>query len=265
MTKHGWGRIVSGAPKVLHFQVKRYLYINPRYERNKVLFYLSFFATTVQCEKVKMLDFFDRGKNIQFPNSTHYVTLEEDPIGDFPNEFTICSSTFMAKLYGPFAQLFSDGDSEDPWFTLTHWNSFTDNYVSVMINVDGVYKLGFTELEPYFNHWRHLCCAVDMNTGNVTMVMDGHVMTNQYMEEFTDLTLKPKSLSGKVVLGLRHYKGENPLAFQHKVGNLNVYGSKLSIKEMVQITNGSRCGENGDYLAWSSSKYTITGNITQIF
>ena len=53
--------------------------------------------------------------------------------------------------------------------------------------------------------------------------------------------------------------------YQNKVGNVNVYGSKLSIKEMQQITNGSRCGEDGDYIAWSISKYIITGNIPHIF
>jgi len=49
-----------------------------------------------------------------------------------------------------------------------------------------------------------------------------------------------------------------------KVGNVNVYSKKLSNEDMKSITGGERCGEEGDYLAWSQAQWTIKGNVTKV-
>ena len=44
-----------------------------------------------------------------------------------------------------------------------------------------------------------------------------------------------------------------------KITNINIFKRKLSIEEMIAITNGDRCGMEGDYLAWSNMKIKTTG------
>ena len=70
-----------------------------------------------------------------------------------------------------------------------------------------------------------------------------------YCQEFKNTTVKPKSLAGKLVLGKSHLKSETPYHKPLKVGNLKIFRGKLPILEMQEITNGSWCGEDGDYLA----------------
>ena len=74
--------------------------------------------------------------------------------------------------------------------------------------------------------------------------------------------LKPKSLKGKLVLGTinRNTLWSVPM----KIGNLNIYSSLLPIEDMKSITNGTRCGEDGDYLGWTQSKWTLEGEITKV-
>ena len=103
-----------------------------------------------------------------------------------------------------------------------------------------------------------------MKTGNVSIVRDGLVHFNGVMEEFKNISFKPKSLAGNVNLGLNFWKNEEWVSFA-KIGNLNIFASKLSIEAMKSITNGSRCGEEGDYIAWSKSKWFYTGNDIKVF
>merc|ERR1719192_1403075 len=96
-----------------------------------------------------------------------------------------------------------------------------------------------------------------MNTGHVTVLRRGHVMMDGVFDEFKNISLKPASLAGKLVLGIRQVRDENPRHYGYKVGNLNIYKGKLSVEDMKSITDGSRCGEEGDYLAWSKSKWSL--------
>ena len=49
-----------------------------------------------------------------------------------------------------------------------------------------------------------------------------------------------------------------------KIGNVNVYSKFLSVEDMINITNGSRCGESGDYISWDLSEWKIFGNKSKI-
>jgi hypothetical protein len=74
--------------------------------------------------------------------------------------------------------------------------------------------------------------------------------------------LKPKSLKGSLILG--KFLGAPWTSDPIRIGNVNVYSRKLSIEDMKLITNGTRCGEDGDYLAWSNSMWTIEGEISKV-
>ena len=215
-------------------------------------------------QKIKIFDFYGRGSlKVANPNSTHFATLEEDLQGDFPTRFSVCSTKWIGRTVGAWNLFRNSEKPSRPWFMTNNCagcRSASDN-IRFGAPYDKDSSTGFLSHE--FNYWSHLCIAVDMDTGNVTIVRDGHVTWNAVMEEFRNISLKPKSLAGNLNLGLYFYK-KREWSRNHKIGNLNIYASKLSIEAMKSITNGSRCGENGDYLAWSKSKWFYTGNDIQV-
>ena len=121
------------------------------------------------------------------------------------------------------------------------------------------YFKGFIKFSDEFNYWSHLCTAVDMETGFVSIVRDGRVHWNAVIEEFKNITLKPKSLAGNVNLGLYFFKAHQ-WSRNIKIGNLNIFARKMTLEDLADITRGSRCGEEGDYIAWSKSKWFYSGN-----
>ena len=71
--------------------------------------------------------------------------------------------------------------------------------------------------------------GVDMDNGEVTVFRRGYVMKDKVIEEFKNITVKPKSLAGKLVLGKYHLKSETPYHKPLKVGNMIIFRGKLPI------------------------------------
>ena len=72
-------------------------------------------------------------------------------------------------------------------------------------------------------------------------------------------------MKNTLTLGLATSGGNVTRPVGTKYGNVNVYSEFLSIEDMISITNGSRCGEDGDHISWSSSEWTIVGNKTRSY
>merc|ERR1711963_995024 len=72
------------------------------------------------------------------------------------------------------------------------------------------------------------------------------------------------SLENRLLLGVAAHASNNTFPSGTRYSNVNVYSKFLSIDEMVSITNGSRCGEEGDYLSWSKSQWTLVGKESKI-
>ena len=89
-------------------------------------------------------------------------------------------------------------------------------------------------------------------------------MMDRVMEKFKNTTFKPKSLKGKLLLGIYEIRTKPAIHHPYRAGNLNIYKRKLSIEDMQMITNGSRCNDEGDYLAWDKSSWTV-GDFVQEF
>ena len=79
-----------------------------------------------------------------------------------------------------------------------------------------------------------------------------------------NLKFKPGSLQDKLVLGKTVKAGNVSFQSGTKYANVNVYSKMLSISEMKAITNGSKCGEDGDYLAWSTSEWNVEGEKSKV-
>jgi len=222
-----------------------------------VIFSFFSYFVTLQSEAVKVYNFWGNGEQIKEPNDTHYATLEEDPKKSLPNAFTICSSMYfgMGTASGTWFTLYTSEEPPKSWFTLYATTAFTDYYMQDELHVNGIYEIAFNKYEWDSEFWAHCCMAVDLESGNVTVVRNGHIGVDRQMESFRNVTLKPNDLSGRIFLGLWHMSRKETVWHElAKMSNLNIYSKKLSIEEMKEITNGSRCGEEGDYLAWSKNQ-----------
>ena len=111
----------------------------------------------------------------------------------------------------------------------------------------------------WYNRWIHGCFSIDLATETLTAVSDGIFIFNGVIKGLAHG--RPSSLSGRVVLGKRYTDGlwkQDTTMYT----NLQVFGRKLSIEEMMSITGTEDCVEEGDYLAWSQMVWHISGPAT---
>ena len=175
-------------------------------------------------------------------------------------KFTICVSKYRGdgRGTGNWFTIFNSNASQENWIHIHDLFRFDDKYIIDRLFVDDWYERIHTRIDIEFNFWDHMCIGINLETGAVTMVRKGHIMLNKTLEVFKKINLKPQNLAGKVYLG--SYGGKS----DDKVSNFNVYNNKLSIAEMQEITNGSRCGEQGNYLSWSNSKWNLTDSTAKV-
>ena len=50
-----------------------------------------------------------------------------------------------------------------------------------------------------------------------------------------------------------------------KIGNVNIFRGRLPVSDMVDITEGGSCGLDGDYLAWNTASWKLTGMYSKTY
>ena len=221
----------------------------------------------VNSNKIKMFDFFGTGElqSGARKDLRNYALLKNDPIGDFPSSFTICSSIYLARLISGNSYFQLLNNKGEPWMVLNDLSLEADMIHTSQINVNGVWKQGFKEYQPFLiAEWDNICLGINTEIGEVTIVRQGNLEVDSVMSEFKNRTFdRPQSLANSLMLGGAFYNN-GWYCCTNLAGNVNVYASKLEIDEMKSITSGVRCGEEGNYLAWSNSEWIIQGNDTKI-
>jgi hypothetical protein len=195
-----------------------------------------------------------------------YAILAVDKKMDLPTSFTICSSVHMNFMTASivFYQLYQDDGK--PWFNFyirahRDLNRFKERidlryYMSLMSS------LHTFPIEP--NSWYHGCTALDTVTGYMMIVVNGHIVVDQVIEEFINSSNeKPKSLKGKLGL-FKNFISGFWYQSRQSLTNLNVYSSALTFDKMIDLTHGKNCSEEGDYLSWEEAQWNVTGNINQM-
>ena len=221
-------------------------------------------------ENVKMFEFLEPDFHGE-SGKDYSAVLDEDLKGNLPNQFTICSSFLTKNIHtfilvnSPFTMLY---DNFEPWFFLkvnTNPSQNSQSHGYQAYRTGDIYYGNSKVFGPFrFDVWEHLCVGIDTDTGMVTSVQRGEVLFDQVEEVFVNSSsIKPKNVKGKIILGKTpgvppHY---NQCAM--KVGNVNIYSTKLSVEEMKSITNGDRCNEGGDYLSWNRSKWMFHEDISE--
>ena len=110
------------------------------------------------------------------------------------------------------------------------------------------------------------CLAIDSISGMINWVVDGNLVENTTSAAL-NVSIKPKNLKGKIILGTWLYPTNMWQIFSNKLTNLNVFSGMLSLPVMQKRTKGDEvCLEEGDYLAWSEMQWDLRGraNIEKI-
>ena len=195
-----------------------------------------------------------------------YALLALDNKMDLPATFTICSSIHRNIVSSAvfFYQLYQDDGK--PWFSLEVRNQRDLNRFREKVEV--IYYKGNIQsirdpvpIVP--NSWYHSCTALDTVTGHMLIVVNGHIIIDQVIPEFMNTEdERPKSLEGRLSLFKIFYSG---FWYQsrHRLTNLNVHASALTVDEMINFTEGENCAQEGDYLSWKEAQWNVTGNVNQ--
>ena len=187
-----------------------------------------------------------------------YMTLANDPIGNLPDSYTVCSSVFVKFFTNDnvvVGMLQQDGS---PWYLLiissariydTQSEAMIIWYVNP-ITEKAEYEI-FSKISiPIVPHsWYHICMGLDTVSGLLRIVVNGVVMVNEEKEYFRNtVTMKPGSLEGKVLMFKEHHIGLH-LNNRGMFTNMNIFGSMKSVDAMIERTSGgSSCFYPGDYL-----------------
>ena len=221
-----------------------------------ILFLIFIFNILSPVHGIGALETFDFfGNGLKDVGSLDYATLQNDPIANLPDEFTVCSSIYMKSyiMEQSLVQLLTkDGD---PWFSLyfLHLNE-TSMMHPYCIGVHGVY-IHFTKIKATPLQWNHACIGINTVTGDLTTSINNEVVHNGVMDHFVGSNvIAPKNLTSNVILGKWFFQGK----WLQSLGvssNINIFGRKLSNIEMLLITNGTNCGLEGDYISWKDMKW----------
>ena len=213
-------------------------------------------ANCLEAQTMPMLDL--RGDWIVSTGSANqqlnFATLAKDPVGALPNQFTLCISYFVANKVGRLSQWTLLGEDGRDWLFV---------YTDIMNVKKDTEDMGYTlwlrtatsdfYLPPFFgrpfvfNRWFHLCLGFDLASGLISPVAQGVVLKERIIPEVT--ANRPSSLAGRLLLGTYRRDGQ-VREVQALLANAQVFGRKLTVPEMINISSSRECGTPGDYLAW---------------
>ena len=193
-----------------------------------------------------------------FKDLDTFAELSDDPKDGLSSSFTICSA--VTREEGTFQTFFSllGGDGK-PFVQAFLYSTHPENKRSTFY-----YKIKDVAFSPNMTipivfpfEWTHSCLAVSTKQGLLRWVVDGFIIEDTIYETLKDASL-PKSLLGKILLGV-YFGTSGWSSISHKTSNVNVFSSALSIERMQTIARVKGCDEEGDYIAWSKSAWTVHG------
>ena len=217
--------------------------------------------------KILMLDTMNLRGYSTAHGKDYSVTLAKDTSRrPLPRQFTICNSGFFAFLITQginssmwWFKILTEAMNDD-WIFLYSYTPFKetaseDIKVGLGIVVNGAW-LGPKKMWPLrFNRWQHLCIAVDLDKEVFSFAADGYLLDDLEVKGMSKGA--PTSLDGRLLQDSSQMTVAN-----YMMGNMQVFGRKLSNEEMISITGGGEdCGREGDYLAWKEMQWDVKGKV----
>ena len=226
---------------------------------------LALLTAAAEGRTVRILDTtgdFVMNKEGEVPELNH-ATLIKDPKANLPSQFTMCGTVFLKNKVGVQRNWFQlVKEDMSPWFDvyteLKNAEKDTEEIVHkcwIVVNGAWYYLSDFGAL--HYNRWVHMCVSLDLTTGLISPVVDGHRIITHTTPNLG--AGRPKSLAGRIMLGIYINGGGVRVQAPALTGNLQIYGKALSEAQMKTITtSGSGCDKPGDYLSWDQVRMFVT-------
>ena len=188
-----------------------------------------------------------------------YVTLANDPNGNLPNSYTVCSSVyvkFCTSNYGVLTMLKNDGS---PWylveiFTTSRQYETKSEKISLWYENPSTGKTlreDFSDAHiPIVPHsWYHVCMGLDTVSGLLRIVVNGRLVVSEEKDYFRGTThWKPASVQGNI-LQFKGYMSGFWYLHRSTFSNFNIFNSVMSVEDMeTRTSGGDTCSTPGDYL-----------------
>ena len=189
-----------------------------------------------------------------------YAELKRDPRASLPDSFTVCSTIMTTNCRSNiWPTFFTILDNDRAQFLAPIRNHGTIESLFLILFSKGSSEVEIGQTPPFFpNQWTRSCMSINTTSGSIQWVVEGTLVLTTISEEVKNSKSRPRDLSKKIVLSARSVGGVW-LAPSHKVTNLNIFSSLLSIDEMKSVTGGGSCIDEGDYLAWGDMEWILHG------
>ena len=245
------------------------------YPKQTIGYWMSFLAiifavASVSGSTLSYLDNYGNGliKYGPTPSSMdRYATLANDPTGNLPDAFTICSAIYFKyrTSIAVFFQLYQADGS--PWINFYMIDSFLEDITDrfkIVFN-EKFLNLWPNEVPVVPHSWYRGCLGVDTVTGRIRIYVDGFVVLDEELEYFKGSTaMKPNTLKNNVGV----FKSRIPGLYYNargRVSDIQVHSTLLSADDMIHMTsnNNPNCITEGDYLKWEDMEWNITGEVIE--
>ena len=137
-----------------------------------------------------------------------YITLADDPNGNFPEVYTVCSSVFAKFVTSDLAVMHMLKQDGTPWYSLSisagskKYDTMSDISFFLFLSYNnpatGKFEIEFLTGShiPIVPHsWYHICMGLDTVSGLLRIVVNGVVMVNKEEDYFRNtMQWKPNSV-----------------------------------------------------------------------
>ena len=232
------------------------VYVQPSYSTNVNSKYLQFSNQSQPLSKIAI----------------SFATLESQDLGKLPSStFTICGSIYIGFYRGvPTFYTVRRNDQKTLWFSLSIDNQDTaeEVYLPVFTYFGGIVMSntgGKLVLRPHA--WSHACTTVDMESGHVTVVING-ILTHNMTISSKDFTANvPTVFQNNLVLGVQQFKFQgSPSVLKQSeasVTDVHVFSAPMNLSQMVESTSNDQWPD-GDIVSWTQATWNFSGNTEEI-
>ena len=212
---------------------------------------------------------------LQFPSHeevivkepTSFATLKSGAVGVLSgSSFTICGSIYVG--YFRSRQAFYTVRREDLttlWFSLNFYLQDLDRQTyAVSFNYFDGMDISNAKVDLKPHAWSHACTALNGESGQVTVVVNGVLTHNATLTMQNFLSSGKISLSKRLILGMAQYKmpGSSNINEQSEapVNNINVFSTIMDTAEMIDASSSGQIPE-GNHLSWKNAEWNLVGDV----
>ena len=213
---------------------------------------------------------FSTQKEAVLIEAKNFATLKSPDSGVLSSgTFSICGSIYIG-FYRDCQAFYTlrKNDSETVWLSLSIYNQDTleETYTLFLFYSGGaIFPNSSVNLRPHA--WSHACTTVDVESGQVLVVMNGIITHNTTINSKDFKNNMPTVFRNNLVLGITQMKPSGAPEFikqsEASTSDVNVFSVPLTIPQMVNITSTGQPTE-GDIVSWSEATWRFNGDVFKV-